>query len=264
MGGFSQRVRWIRIATAGVTITMAIALMSWSTAGASMSSRAVTHRAAPASVPTLGLAGVVQNGMGFGQIRPQTVNNGGDPTSYVSHVKWTSWGGARALGHGRADWVWPGWCVACGSVGLSATVVAFDRTTCQGQTAYAYVEWYFPSRGMTFDPHLAGENLCGARPMPSRPEKEVKCGHVRLQSDGATPAIADAITMYGSPIACSTARRFVARSGASRYVNRNARFHTDGWWCGSELSMELGGPQSFSCVRGDFVNVAFDITPVTG
>jgi hypothetical protein len=53
----------------------------------------------------------------------------------------------------------------------------------------------------------------------------------------------------------------VTSSGAGRYLDRNARFTVQGWWCCSELSMDLGGPQSFTCVRGDFTNVSFDLEP---
>ena len=70
-------------------------------------------------------------------------------------------GAERAVGHGRAVWVWPAWCVACGGVSLPAMVVAFGRTTCQGHSAYAYVEWFFPSRGQSFNRRLARENVCG-------------------------------------------------------------------------------------------------------
>lgn len=205
--------------------------------------------------PTLGLASTAPNGSGFGQVRPRTVSYGGDPTSLVVNVKWSSWGGARAVGHGRADWVWPGWCVACGSVELPATVVAFGRTSCQGHFAYAYVEWFFPARGQTFNRRLAGENLCtGAGPTPSG--REARCGRVNLHG-----AVAVGLTMYASPLGCAAVRRFVAHSGVARYLGHDARFHVQHWWCGSELSMSAGGAQSFSCVRGDFANVYFQLKP---
>lgn len=215
----------------------------------------VAHASAR-SVPTLGVKSFTPNGAGFGKVKPRRVDFGGDPTSFVTDVKWSTWGGARAVGHGRALWVWPGWCVACGGVELHATVVAFGRTTCQGHRAYAYVEWFFPSRGMSFDRRLAASNLCGGTSPPRPPGKELKCGRVRLRS-----ALAEHITMFDSPISCATARRFVAHSGAGRYLNRNARFTVNGWWCGSELSMSFGGAQSFACQRGDFTNVTFELTP---
>ncbi len=171
-------------------------------------------------------------------------------------MKWGSWGGPRAVGHGRAVWVWPGWCVACGAVNLPATVVAFGKTTCQGHSAYAYVEWFFPGRGMSFDRRLAGENLCTESSPPTPPGKEAKCGQVSL---GA--ALAKNIEIFDSPISCATARQFVAGSGAASYLNQNARYTVDGWWCGSELTMDFGGLQSFSCTHGDFANVNFELKP---
>jgi hypothetical protein len=210
-------------------------------------------------VPTLGVASIAPNGGGFGQVKPRNISYGGDPTSLVSDVKWSSWGGVRAVGNGTADWVWPGWCVACGSVELPATVVAFGRTTCQGHSAYSHVEWYFPSRGMSFNRQLGGGNICGEGSTPTGSGEELKCGLVSLRSHGAEVALADNVNMYDSPIRCATARRFVASSGAARYLGRNARFTVHGWWCGSELSMDLGGPQSLTCVRGDFTNVTFNL-----
>ncbi|MBV9606977.1 MAG: hypothetical protein JO027_17830 [Solirubrobacterales bacterium] len=205
-------------------------------------------------MPTLGLRSVITQGSGWGQVKPSRVDYGGDPTSFVTGVKWRTWGGARAVGHGTADWIWPGWCVACGGVELPATVVAFGRTTCRGHSAYQYVEWFFPSRGQSFNRRLAGENLCtGAQPPPP-PGKVEKCGQVRLKS-----AVAKAITLYYSPINCATARAFVAGSGAGRYLGRNARFTVDGWWCGSSLAMDFGGAQFFSCQRGDLTNVNFEL-----
>jgi hypothetical protein len=239
------RGRWgIRPAVV-VIATLAVLVM------AAASAPAPASASAP---PTLGLRSAFASGAGFGQVRPTTISYGGDPTSFVSRVTWRSWGGGRAIGHGTALWVWPGWCVACGGVELPATVVAFGRTSCGGHLAYSRVEWYFPSRGMTFDRRLAGEDLCGRRVTPSPVDRQVSCGRVRLAGSAFTAAH---ITQYGQPVSCAAARRFVAGSGAARFAGRNARFSLAGWWCGSELSMDLGGPQSFSCARRDFTNVDF-------
>jgi hypothetical protein len=237
-----DRVRWMRSARVTVGVAMATLLLSVSAAQA-------------ASLPTLGVKSVTPNGRGFGQVKPGRVDFGGDPTSFVTNVKWQSWGGARAVGHGTAFWVWPGWCVACGAVKLPATVVAFGRTTCQGHSAYAYVEWFFPSRGMSFNRRLAGENVCTGAPPPVA-GKLTKCGQVSLGT-----ALAEDIEMFDSPISCTSARQFVANSNAAHYLNQNARYTVDGWWCGSELSMDFNGLQSFSCVRGDFANVSFNLKP---
>ncbi|MGI8713785.1 MAG: hypothetical protein ACR2NR_11505 [Solirubrobacteraceae bacterium] len=242
----------------GVAVVATILVVS---AAQATSRRSRSAHAQAISAPTLGVRSIVPNGAGFGRVRPRTVSYGGDPTSFVSKVTWRRWGGAQAIGHGMADWVWPGWCVACGSVELPATVVAFGRTTCQGHAAYSLVEWYFPSRGMSVSRRLAGTNLCGRRSPPPGSTKELKCGHVSLRSNGSVVALAGNIDVFDPQITCTTARRFVTNSGAGRHVGRNARFTVDAWWCGSELSMDLGGPQSFSCVEGDFTNVSFDIEP---
>jgi hypothetical protein len=57
-------------------------------------------------------------------------------------------------------------------------------------------------------------------------------------------------------------RAFLASSGVGRYRARDAKFTDDGWWCGSEISVDLGGPQTVSCVKGDFTNIEFDLQPV--
>jgi hypothetical protein len=216
---------------------------------------------AAASVPTLGVRGNHPTSSGFGQVEPRTIDYGGDPTSFVSDVNWQSWGGPRAVGQGRALWVWPGWCVACGGVVLPATVVAFGRTTCQGHSAYAYVEWFFPSRGMRFNRRLASTNICGGASPPGPPGSERSCGQVAMRSGGAVVALAQDIDTFEFLFSCRATRQFVANSGAARYLGRNARFTMDGWWCGSELLMDFGGLQSFSCERGDFTTVNFELKP---
>ncbi|MHB1838066.1 MAG: hypothetical protein ACYCXW_24225 [Solirubrobacteraceae bacterium] len=239
----------------------AAAIAPWTSSALAGPARAASAASAAATaLPTLGVRGSLPVGSGFGQVKPRTVSYEGDPTSFVVKVRWSSWGGPRAVGHGMSDWVWPGWCVACGSVPLRATVVAFGRTVCQGHSAYSHVEWYFPSRGMSFSPRLGNGNICHMGSGPVGPTSKLKnCGSVPLTASGSVIAHAGSITTYGSPISCATVRRFVATSGAGRYLHRNARFTVQGWWCGSELSMSLGGPQSFTCDRGDFANVTFNL-----
>lgn len=196
-------------------------------------------------------------GAGFGQVRPRRVDFGGDPTSFVTGVRWSSWGGKRAVGHGTALWVWPGWCVACGGVSLPATVVAFGRTRCEGHSAYSRVEWFFPTRGQSFNRRFAAENICNGRQL-GPVGKLVNCARVSLRSGSRVVALAQHISAYGVSLSCATARQFVAGSGAARYLGRNARFVVDGWWCGSQLS-SFDPEQTFSCARGDFANVFFEL-----
>jgi hypothetical protein len=112
-----------------------------------------------AAVATLGqLAGVFAQGTGFGQVKPGKIFNGGDPTGLVTHVVWSSWGGAQATATGTSDYVGPNQSVAQGTE-ESATVVAFNLGTCDGKLMYQAVEWYFPQHNQAFNPNTY-ENIC--------------------------------------------------------------------------------------------------------
>ncbi len=115
--------------------------------------------ATPAGVPTLGqLAGDFAQGQGFGQVKPAKIFNGGDPTGLVTHVVWSSWGGAQATATGTAEYVGPNQSVAQGTE-ESAIVVAFDLGSCGGKYMYQAVEWYFPQHKQAFNPNTY-ENIC--------------------------------------------------------------------------------------------------------
>lgn len=124
------------------------------------SNTATTSTTAPVLVPTLGQpAGVFSQGsVGFGQVRPSEVFNGGDPTGMVSTITWNSWGGSQATGVGQSDYVGPNQSVAQGTQ-ESVTIVAFDLGTCSGKYMYQAVEWYFPQHGQSFDPSVY-EDIC--------------------------------------------------------------------------------------------------------
>ncbi|MDH6108322.1 hypothetical protein P3T36_004213 [Kitasatospora sp. MAP12-15] len=111
-------------------------------------STATATSAGAATVPVLG-ASWAPHQQGYGQARPATVFNGGDPTGLVEHLTWSSWGGSSATGTGTAEYVGPGQSVATGTP-EKAEVVAFDLGTCSGRTAYRAVEWYFPDHGQHF------------------------------------------------------------------------------------------------------------------
>jgi hypothetical protein len=111
------------------------------------------------AVPVLGqLTGDFVNGQGFGEIRPATVFNGGDPTGLVTHISWSSWGGGTATGTGTSDYVGPGQYVATGTQ-ETVTIVAFDLGTCDGKLMYQELEWYFPQHGGSFNPSES-EDIC--------------------------------------------------------------------------------------------------------
>ncbi|HEY4452935.1 MAG TPA: hypothetical protein VGN81_01375 [Pseudonocardiaceae bacterium] len=106
----------------------------------------------PEPVPTLGVAD--WNGQpqrGYGTVRPNLIDNGGDPTGIVTGVRWQSWGGPTAIATGMSSD--PGNGTVADSVQRTATVTAFDLGVCHGKLMYRAVEWYFPSDGQKFDPN---------------------------------------------------------------------------------------------------------------
>ncbi|WP_051942631.1 hypothetical protein [Streptacidiphilus rugosus] len=117
---------------------------------ASAISQSAPSATATAAAPVLGTvwAPGVQ---GYGLARPSGLDNHGDPTGIVDHLRWSSWGGATARGTGTAEYVAPNQSVAQGTE-TQATVVAFDLGTCHGKPAYRALEWYFPAKGQHFDP----------------------------------------------------------------------------------------------------------------
>lgn len=98
------------------------------------------------------------NSRGFGEVRPATVFNGGDPTGLVMHITWSSWGGNTAIGAGVSDYVGPNQSVATGTQ-EKVRIVAFDLGTCRGKLMYRAVEWYFPQHGQNFNPSQY-EDIC--------------------------------------------------------------------------------------------------------
>jgi len=125
----------------------------------------VASGAPTAGVPTLGQpTGVFAHGVGFGQVKPPEVFNGGDPTGLVTHVTWRSWGGSQAVASGVSDYVGPGQPVV-GGTEEPATVVAFDLGTCDGKLMYRAVEWYFPQHHQAFNPGQY-EDICTGTYVP--------------------------------------------------------------------------------------------------
>ncbi len=121
----------------------------------------------PAAIPTLGqLTGDFAHGQGFGQVKPAKIFNGGDPTGLVTHVTWSSWGGAQAQATGTSEYVGPNQSVATGRP-ETATVVAFDLGTCDGKLMYQAVEWYFPQHGQSFNQRHY-QNICTGSYVPSQ------------------------------------------------------------------------------------------------
>jgi hypothetical protein len=207
--------------------------------------------AIPATVPTLGRS-TAPNQKGYGRVRPSTIYNGGDPTGLVQHVRWSQWGGRRAIGQGIGDFVWPGQSVGGGSIQTPATIVAYDRGPCRGRVAYRKIEWYFPSYGETFEPNQF-QDICGHNyPRYVAPPQ---CGTVAI---GSGEGVATSIQARG--IGCAQARELVANSPAMRYFNGGGRFIYAGLYCGTEgYNPELSSPPiAFECARGR-VSVFFQV-----
>ncbi len=121
---------------------------------------------AASPAPTLGqLAGLFARGAGFGHVKPARIFNGGDPTGLVTHIVWGSWGGAQAVATGTSEYVGPGQTAATGTE-ERASIVAFNRGTCDGKLMYQAVEWYFPQHGQAFDPNRY-ENICSGAYVPA-------------------------------------------------------------------------------------------------
>ncbi|NMO05093.1 hypothetical protein HH308_28115 [Gordonia sp. TBRC 11910] len=110
-----------------------------------------------ADAPTLGTVWA-PNQKGYGEVRPTDVYNGGDPTGIVDNITWSSWGGSTATGSGTGIYVPDGGYVAQGKQ-TPATIVAFNLGQCQGRLMYQAIEWYFPSKGESFNPN-SYINIC--------------------------------------------------------------------------------------------------------
>lgn len=98
---------------------------------------------------TVVLGSMPSNGRGYGTAKPVGVYAGGDPTSRITDITWTTWGGETAEGTGTGTWR------EDGRVGreqyIPATVVVSDIGMCNGKRAYMKINWYFPSKGETID-----------------------------------------------------------------------------------------------------------------
>lgn len=203
------------------------------------------------AAPTLGRS-LSAGQEGYGQIRPATIFNGGDPTGLVAGVTWSHWGSRRAIGNGTGDWVWPGESVANGSIHTPAVVVAFDLGTCAGRPAYRKITWYFPSRGDAFD-RSSFQNICTGGFSTDQPALS-PCGAVTLTSPHG-----HASQIQARGISCHQARQTVASTSAVRYLHGENRFRHDGLYCGTEgFVPALSPPTLFDCARGR-VEIAFAV-----
>jgi hypothetical protein len=108
--------------------------------------------------------------IGFGEVRPDHIHYGGDPTGNLRDITWQTWGGPQALGTGLGWWVPPDKAVGEGEE-APINLVAFELGNCDGRLVYRNLAVYFPTHGGSFDPatdnetqpELCPPNLSGSR-----------------------------------------------------------------------------------------------------
>jgi hypothetical protein len=159
---------WRSIALATVVAVVAVACSSSSSSSSAKTATATKADTPPKHLkathlvtPTLGLTWG-PDAEGFGQAKPTTVFNGGDPSGLFDPITWDSWGGPQATGTGVGLWVGPDQIVADGTR-ESIKLVAYDLEVCNGTLAYRHLAVYFPEHGERFDPATNGEagyDLC--------------------------------------------------------------------------------------------------------
>jgi hypothetical protein len=200
------------------------------------------------TVPTLGLKQASTNwGAGFGAIKPSSINFNGDPTSFISRIHWSSWGGRRAVGHGVAGFVWPGFDVADGTRYVGATVVAFDLGKCDGHSAYQHEEWYFPQYGETFVPASAGWDICTGKLLSQAPP----AGPVYCPKGQYTAWVSGSVT-------CAELPGIEDLVNGTAHEGHSAKWITHGWICGTVPNMGRN-LQTVNCQSGNSKVVNFKI-----
>jgi len=203
-------------------------------------SATVGARAATAAAPQLGRASSAAQ-IGFGRVRPKTISLGGDPTGLVQHIRWTSWGGTRAIGYGDAEYDWPGTAVANNGFTSGARVVAFNLGSCHGHRSYNALEWYFPKYEQAFNQHEYTNTCTGA--FVGVP-KVISCPNVRLAAGAGTATFINV-----SGMSCETASQLITEAPVAQYLTTGGRFTQSGFRCGTEGAGELGSA-IFSCQKG--------------
>jgi hypothetical protein len=137
------RAHWIVVAVlAGVTLTCTATPVGAETAATS---------SAP---PVLGVPhSFGTHSSGWGRVRPDHLYNGGDGSGDITLIKWSSWGGATARGHGKNSIFKQtgGYYRTPVTIRLRATDLGVCAST--GQSAYRHLLYSEPSRpGGAFGP----------------------------------------------------------------------------------------------------------------
>ncbi len=181
--------------------------------------------------------------VGYGQVRPARIFNGGDPTGEVEHIRWTGWGAGRAIGVGDAEYVWPGTAVADNGFTSGARVVAFHLGRCRGHLSYNAIEWFFPKYGQSFRPHTYIDSCSGRYAGQSLSLGQ--CGDAPLAGHAGT-----AREVQVSHMGCAAARAVIVRIDPASYLAHGGRFIQDGYRCGT-VGASGGSSALFACERDE-------------
>lgn len=88
-------------------LSLLVLLLGLTLAVPSLAAATVGHERA-AQQKVLGKRHAFPYGKGWGTTRPAVIFNGGDPSGLAQDISWTTWGGPRAVGHGKTAIFKPG------------------------------------------------------------------------------------------------------------------------------------------------------------
>src|SRR6266516_1895566 len=138
--------------------------------GASTGAAGASHRhSTPCSSRRAIVLGSMRPGgpfEGWGACRPREFSNGGDPSGTVGHIRWTSWGGRVATGHGLNSIFSPRGGYYRRQVVIYLRAFDVGRCSARGRRAYLRLRVREPSK-----PHgplspwrdwSPGRTLCGS------------------------------------------------------------------------------------------------------
>jgi hypothetical protein len=83
------------------------------------------------------------HGEGWGEVRPHTIYNGGDPSGLIMKVRWLSWGSETAIGWGRNPIFKPRGGYYRRPVAIKLKASRIGR--CEGRRAYTRLSFREPS-----------------------------------------------------------------------------------------------------------------------
>lgn len=109
-------------------------------------------------VPVLGRPDLYPNSLGYGQVKPVEIFNGGEAESAVTDIVWNSWGVTDAMGSGKGYYHPPSGSASEGQI-EPVDIEAFNLGTCQGTYMYQAIEEWFAQEGQSFNP-TSFENTC--------------------------------------------------------------------------------------------------------